>query len=45
MMVSKIRVRISNIRKFKGPRSNKFNLGSLKSETVLKHSERTYTAG
>jgi hypothetical protein len=36
LLGSKIRVRISNIRKSKGPRLNKFNLGSPKSETVLK---------
>lgn len=36
LLGSKIRVRISNIRKLKGPRLNKLNLGSLKSEAVLK---------
>jgi hypothetical protein len=36
LLGSKVRVRISNIRKSKGPRLNKFNLGSLKSETGLK---------
>jgi hypothetical protein len=36
LLGSKITVGISNIRKSKGPRLNKFNLGSLKSEIVLK---------
>jgi hypothetical protein len=41
----KIRVRISNIRKSKGPSLNKFNLGSLKSETVLKTFREDITIG